>query len=352
MPLSGIRGIATEKQWTNFFENLIKPSVENSGLGFRCTRSSADVGNLLKRIIHDLDSADVVIADLTGQNANVFYELGVRHALRGRTILLAQDRKYIPFDITSYACHVYDWKTDEGRRQFQETIQKLLICLEEHPERSDNPVEDFLRDRSERVLLLLHASRLPTKVQREAADAFMKEYANKLRSIERGEIPIPGGHGGYFNTFLEIIEKGSKKEEAKIFASLRPLELGGGFAKFNRAGLFARLAGAVKAGKLQIEYIIFLSSADALKKPEVKTLLSEYKSFAYKVKVAFADQVTVPQVEIERTIALMTKRRWAFTHTWSPDGDVLIPTQWISEEDYVRLASIYERVKLQSQTCP
>lgn len=351
MPFSSITGIATERQWTNFFENLIKPSVENSGLGFRCTRSSADIGNLLGKIIQDLDSADVVIADLTGQNANVFYELGVRHVLRGRTILLAQDRKYIPFDLTSYAYHIYDWKTEKGRRQFQETIKKLLIYLEAHPERSDNPVEDFLRHRSER-LLFLQASRLPLKVQRNAADAFMKEYANKLRCIEQGEIPIPGGHGGYFNAFLEIIEKGSKKEVVKIFASLRPLELASGFAKFNRAGFFARFANAVRGGKLQIEYIIFLSSPNALKKPEVKALLTEYKSVARKVKIAFSDQVTVPQIETERTIALMTKRRWAFTHTWSPDGDVLIPTHWISEEAYIRLASIYERIEIQSHACP
>jgi|SRR5882672_2991772 len=43
--------------------------------------------------------SDLIIADLTGKNANVFYELGYAHALAKRTILITQSMKDVPFDL-------------------------------------------------------------------------------------------------------------------------------------------------------------------------------------------------------------------------------------------------------------
>ena len=82
----------TEAQWTDIFENTFKSAIEGAGLGYKCRRSTANRGNVIKQIINDLDQADVVLADLTDNNPNVFYELGVRHALKHKTILVAQDR--------------------------------------------------------------------------------------------------------------------------------------------------------------------------------------------------------------------------------------------------------------------
>ena len=50
--------------------------------------------------------ADLVVVDLTLDNPNVWYELGVRHALRAHGVLLVQsERAYQPFDI--YTCLLY-----------------------------------------------------------------------------------------------------------------------------------------------------------------------------------------------------------------------------------------------------
>ena len=43
--------------------------------------------------------ADLIVADLTGQNANVFYEMGFAHALNKDTILLTQTIGDVPFDL-------------------------------------------------------------------------------------------------------------------------------------------------------------------------------------------------------------------------------------------------------------
>src|SRR4051794_21138721 len=96
----------TEDQWTDIFQTLFKPAVEGAELGYECRRSTATRGNIVGTIIQELNDSYVVIADLTDRNPNVFYELGVRHALKDRTIILSQDRDHIPFDLLGYANHV------------------------------------------------------------------------------------------------------------------------------------------------------------------------------------------------------------------------------------------------------
>ena len=142
----------TEQEWTEIFQGLIKPAVEGAReLGYECRRSIPTRGNLVRAILEDLQSAHVVIADLTDRNANVFYELGIRHALTNRTILISQDRNHIPFDHSNYANHVYDWRSVSGRKEFAEQIVRLLIEVDEKPDRPDNPVSDFLGSRSGRL---------------------------------------------------------------------------------------------------------------------------------------------------------------------------------------------------------
>lgn len=347
MPFSTIPKVGTKRQWTKFFQEYIKPAVEAAGFGYTCTRSEPVIGNLLTGIMRDLEEADVVIADLSGQNANVFYELGVRHALRGQTILLAQQEGDIPFDLRSYAYHIYDWESANGKRTFFDNISRLLAKYETPSTLPDNPVEDFMRSDANKPFLL-HPSRFPTDAQRNTATEYLQLYAAHLRSIDSGQIPIPGGHGGYFTRFMDIIERNTTREEVRVFASLRPLEAPGGIQKFNRTELFRRLKAAVTANKVSIEYIIFVTDESVTKRPEIKALLGEYREFAREVRLAFADKVTVSPTNTERTIALLCNHKCAFTHTWSAVADVISPMEWIRMGDYKRFVAIYEQIKLQS----
>jgi len=141
MPFSST-DTCSKEEWTAIFEELIKPAVARAG--YDCRRADALRGNVVKEILEDLSAAWVVIADLTDRNPNVFYELGVRHALRDRTVLIAQDRAAIPFDLQAYANHVYRWQDDDGREEFERRVHELLKDVDIDPERSDNPVSDFL----------------------------------------------------------------------------------------------------------------------------------------------------------------------------------------------------------------
>ena len=65
--------------------------------------------NILKDIIQPIYEADVVIADLTGLNANVMYELGVAHSFNKKTIVITKDDLLsVPFDLKQYRAKDYD----------------------------------------------------------------------------------------------------------------------------------------------------------------------------------------------------------------------------------------------------
>ena len=147
MPFSKTK-TCNEDEWTEIFDKIIKPAVERAKLGYQCLRSEATTGNIIKKVVNSLYHANVVIADLTDRNPNVFYELGVRHTLKGRTILIAQRRKDIPSDLHGYASHVYRWKTTAHKEGLTKKLRDILQHIETDVDRSDNPVSDFLHERS------------------------------------------------------------------------------------------------------------------------------------------------------------------------------------------------------------
>ncbi len=146
MPFSDTKS-CTEEEWTEIFEDVIKPAVEESGLGYVCERSRAKRENIIKAIVNDLNTAQAVIADLTDDNPNVFYELGVRHTLQRRTILIAQHEEDIPFDLKPYPTIIYK-RSPAGVRQFKQEIKGNFKDIEGNPERADNPIADFLAERN------------------------------------------------------------------------------------------------------------------------------------------------------------------------------------------------------------
>lgn len=82
------------------YTQLIKPSLEAAGFeAFRADEETTS-GDILTDMFQELLLADLCIADMSIDNANVFYELGIRHAFRKRGIVHIQaGRAYMPFDV-------------------------------------------------------------------------------------------------------------------------------------------------------------------------------------------------------------------------------------------------------------
>ena len=86
--------------FNTIYTQLIKPTLEMAGFEpFRADEETTS-GDILTDMFQELLLADLCIADMSIDNANVFYELGIRHAFRKRGIVHIQaGRAYMPFDV-------------------------------------------------------------------------------------------------------------------------------------------------------------------------------------------------------------------------------------------------------------
>jgi nucleoside 2-deoxyribosyltransferase len=100
--------------FTDGFNDIYKYGIKESckDAGTYCERVDEQIfhESILERIYNQIAKADVIIADMTGRNPNVFYEVGYAHALNKPTILLTQKAEDIPFDLKHFPHIVYDGK--------------------------------------------------------------------------------------------------------------------------------------------------------------------------------------------------------------------------------------------------
>jgi hypothetical protein len=77
-----------------------------------------------------INSAKLIIAECTGRNPNVFYELGIAHTLGKRAVTITQDEADIPFDIRHWRYIKYDF-TPRGMSKFEQDLRDAIRKLSE-----------------------------------------------------------------------------------------------------------------------------------------------------------------------------------------------------------------------------
>jgi tetratricopeptide (TPR) repeat protein len=94
-------GIKEGIDFNSVYSELIEPALQQAGLEVFRADEEIRAGDIRKDMFQELLVADLVVADLSIDNSNVWYELGVRHGLRARGVVLIQrsDRPTQPFDL-------------------------------------------------------------------------------------------------------------------------------------------------------------------------------------------------------------------------------------------------------------
>jgi hypothetical protein len=112
----------------SYYESIYVPAIKAAGL----EPCRADDLYRPSTIIHDIwsytQSAKLVLADLSGKNANVFYELGLAHALAKPAILVTESMDDVPFDLR--ALRVLEYNKNEPR--WGEVLrEKITLSIQE-----------------------------------------------------------------------------------------------------------------------------------------------------------------------------------------------------------------------------
>jgi len=121
----------TRKHADMLLYSVLKHVLEASEFGYKVKRADeeTDPGMIGDRIISDILNAELVIADLTDLNPNVFYELGIRHAAEKPTIHVANAGTKLPFDNIGHRTIFVNlsdwWSIEEGRERLTESIRAV-----------------------------------------------------------------------------------------------------------------------------------------------------------------------------------------------------------------------------------
>ncbi len=144
------------------FDDVIEPAVRAAGL--ECIRADQEaLGHIHKMMFERIFESAVVVADVSGGNPNVFYELGVSHATARKTVTIVREdfRERIPFDIAPYRVIIYPRRPegtggDGEMTSYQESLGRVVASLagsiaailDQDAEGIANPVQDYLTTRS------------------------------------------------------------------------------------------------------------------------------------------------------------------------------------------------------------
>jgi hypothetical protein len=101
-------------------------------------------GRITRQIVEHLLNADLVVADLTDHNPNVFYELAVRHASKKPVVQIIHRKSKLPFDVANQRTIFYN---HEKPREVYKAIDEIALqieSMETDPENVDNPLTEAL----------------------------------------------------------------------------------------------------------------------------------------------------------------------------------------------------------------
>jgi tetratricopeptide (TPR) repeat protein len=200
-----------EIDFDHIYDKFIKAAIEKANM--EPVRADEEVtgGVIHKHMFERLLLCDFAVADLTLANANVFYELGIRHGTRPwSTVSLFETRTRLPFDVQPFRSLPYTYENDQVKNLGQAT-EKLTALLREalqnHP--TDSPFyqlidemphpdiahikTDIFRDRihyNKKVKAKLQAARELGKKDKGKGVEAIKDVEEKLGDLAVQEVGI------------------------------------------------------------------------------------------------------------------------------------------------------------------
>jgi len=117
-----------QEQFMQVYEQGVVPALEASGLRGLHAGQIFDNREIMEDIWESICACRLVVADVTGRNANVFYELGICHTLGKEVIVITQDSNDVPFDIRHRRfIEYYPDRLVSLKGTLQQTVQRVLI---------------------------------------------------------------------------------------------------------------------------------------------------------------------------------------------------------------------------------
>lgn len=118
-----------DTQFQTLYYNVIKPVVESLGYSISKADENLSIGPVIEQIQQSIRDALLIVADVSGKNANVFYELGYAHGLKQNVLIMTTNGDDVPFDISHIRHFQYSYDPN-----FENLIHQFYPIFKENLE--------------------------------------------------------------------------------------------------------------------------------------------------------------------------------------------------------------------------
>lgn len=119
-----------------YYQEIYAPAIKEAGFEPIRADELFSTGSVVEQIWEQIEKSKLLLADLTGKNANVFYELGLAHAARKPVVFTAAVVDDVPFDLRHLRVIIYDVREPEWASQLRKSIADYLRNATKDPGKS------------------------------------------------------------------------------------------------------------------------------------------------------------------------------------------------------------------------
>jgi hypothetical protein len=118
-----------------YYGKIYKPAIEKAGLTpVRADTEIFGTGKIIDQIWGGINKARVLVAEMTNRNPNVFYELGLAHALEKPVVLVSSNEADVPFDLQHIRVIYYDVNDPFWGSKLIDKISENILSALDNPE--------------------------------------------------------------------------------------------------------------------------------------------------------------------------------------------------------------------------
>jgi hypothetical protein len=119
-----------------YYQDIYAPAIKEAGFEPIRADELFTTGSVVEQIWEQIQKAKVLLADLSGKNANVFYELGLAHAAKKPVVFTSCAVEDVPFDLRHLRVIIYDVREPEWAPRLRKSISDYLRNAMKEPEKS------------------------------------------------------------------------------------------------------------------------------------------------------------------------------------------------------------------------
>ncbi len=236
------------QEFSDIYTFGIRGAAEDAGAYAERVDEQIFTEGILDRIFNQINKADVLVADMTDRNANVFYEVGYAHALGKVVLLLTQKVDDIPFDLKHRPHIVYGGKIGDLRG---ELAKRITWAIAESKNLAPQVEQISAYYNGQRLLDMTHGGEVTVAASEDMDVTVNIDIFNETPFLfpgssylyvlaEQGAVAVPGK----FVTYKQTTGKsslalgglgGGREYDASMYVALQPIMLPPSQAAVNEA---------------------------------------------------------------------------------------------------------------------